>query len=74
MEKNYGILQPFTDISGIYLRQGNHEVKFSFSFLFKCKAGADKKTVFELEICKVPYMDNVVGKYSGFVFYRVWDM
>lgn len=55
----------------IYIRQVNHEVKFSFSFLFKCKAGADKKTVFELEICRVPYMDNVVGKCSGFVFYCV---
>jgi len=30
-------------------------------YLFKCKAGTDKKTVFELEICLIPYMDNVVG-------------
>lgn len=31
-------------------------------YLFKCKAGLDDfKTRFELEICLIPFMDNVVG-------------
>jgi len=41
------------------------EVLSSYSnpekFLFKCKAGSERKVVFELEVCSVPFMDSVVG-------------
>ncbi|XP_065684892.1 maternal embryonic leucine zipper kinase isoform X1 [Hydra vulgaris] len=30
-------------------------------YLFKCKSGLENKTVFELEVCRIPYMDSVVG-------------
>ena len=36
-----------------------------FRYLFKCKAidKTDRKMAFELEVCAIPKVDNVVGKY-----------
>ena len=45
---------------------------FPCSFLFKCKGddGKGSKLSFELEICSVPGLENMVGKCAFLYFFR----